>query len=114
MAEDARMTPTGLRKINDARVAIDWADGLSFEYPVDQLRAACPCASCIDEWSGKVIVRYEDVAGTGFTSITPVGSYAFQVSFSDGHNTGIYTFKRLRRLGEVFSEGGKVDPAENS
>ena len=102
MPEDARLTPTGLRKVDDDHVAIEWADGESFEYPVDKLRAACPCASCIDEWTGKVMVRYEDVAGTGFKSITPVGSYAFQVAFSDGHDTGIFTFQRLRRLGEAF------------
>jgi len=38
------------------------------------------------------------------TSLRPVGHYAYAISFSDGHNTGIYTLEHLRRLGPAYSE----------
>mgnify|MGYP000434755382 CR=1 FL=1 len=41
--------------------------------------------------------RFSDVA---FRKITPVGNYAYQIAFSDGHDTGIYTLEYLYRLGD--------------
>ncbi|MCA9320111.1 MAG: DUF971 domain-containing protein [Planctomycetes bacterium] len=104
MSFEDRLIPVGLSKIDDGRIAITWKDGATLEYAVDRLRAKCPCANCVDEWTGVVKINYDDVRGTGFKSITPVGSYAFTIRFSDGHDTGIYTFQRLRQLGEVWAE----------
>jgi len=39
----------------------------------------------------------------------PVGNYAYSIEFSDGHDTGIYTFELLRELGQVVD--GTVSPS---
>ncbi len=107
MSEE-RTRPTGLEKVDDATIAITWADGARLTYPVDRLRAKCPCATCVDEMTGAVLVNYDDVRGTGFKKITPVGNYAFQILFSDGHDTGFFTYRRLRGLGEAWAENAEI------
>ena len=63
------------------------------------LRKKCPCAFCVDEWVEKPILKEEDVKDdVRPVSIDSVGRYAMSIKFSDGHSTGIYTFKYLRGL----------------
>ena len=99
MSEDA-ITPTDIRQAGPARLAIRWADGHESVFDVRELRLACACASCIDERSGDARLDPasvpEDVRPL---SIEPVGRYAIQINWSDGHSTGIYPFRRLRELG---------------
>ena len=106
MAYGDEFTPTKLGKGDPGHITIDWADGESFRYKMDWLRSKCPCAGCIDEWTHEVLVRYEDVIGVGVKKLEQVGNYAFSIHFSDGHATGIFTFKFLRKLG---AEGGGVE-----
>ncbi len=100
MTYDAQHTPVGLEKLVDNEIQIEWADGAKSRLPVDFLRSKCPCAGCVDEWTGKVMVKYEDVAGTTILGMKQVGDYAFSIKFSDGHDTGFFTYKRLRSLGD--------------
>ncbi len=86
----------------DARtLAILWSDGVESLFDVRALRLACGCANCVDEWSGEALLVSdgvpEDVAPIGIES---VGRYAIQINWSDGHNTGIYPFERLRKLAD--------------
>lgn len=56
-------------------------------------------AGCIDEWTRKPILKQEAVAETVRpVKIEPVGAYALQIAFNDGHSTGIYTFQMLRDM----------------
>ena len=87
---------------------ITWGDGQRFVYPMNWLRSKCPCASCVEEWTGVVKVRFEDVEHVRVKHIGEVGSYAFSIAFSDGHETGFFTYKRLREWGE---ERAAQDPA---
>ncbi len=78
---------------------IDWKDGGSRQYAYRLLRICCPCASCIDEWSGQKILDETTIP----TNIIPrksnfVGNYAIQIEWSDGHNTGIYSWKLLYKI----------------
>lgn len=76
-----------------------WRDGHESEYTPRYLRIACPCAGCVDEMTGKRILRSEDVPEDVYPlSIEHVGRYALQFDWSDGHRTGIYPFEYLRRL----------------
>ena len=63
------------------------------------LRLACGCAICVDEWTGEEHLDPacvpEDVRPL---KIESVGRYALQIQWSDGHDTGIYPFRRLRAL----------------
>ena len=68
-------------------------------YDVRALRLACACAVCVDEWTGDQRLDPaavpEDVKPLRIES---VGRYAIQIAWSDGHESGIYPFVRLREL----------------
>ena len=99
--EDTRATtPTSIRQDGPRGLAITWADGHQSVYDVRALRLACACAQCVDEWSGEE--RLDDAtipADVKPVRLRPVGRYAVQIDWSDGHTTGIYPFARLRQLG---------------
>lgn len=99
MANEASTTPSEIRQAGPKALAILWKDGHESLYPVRELRLACACAECVDEWTGATRVDAaiipEDVAPT---SIQSVGRYAIQIHWSDGHSTGIYSFEQLRKL----------------
>ncbi|MBW2280219.1 MAG: DUF971 domain-containing protein [Deltaproteobacteria bacterium] len=92
-------TPKQIEQAGPDALRILWADGHECLYPVRLLRLACRCATCIDEWSGKPLL---DEAGVPDDvrpeRIAPVGRYALRFDWSDGHDTGIYTFEVLRAL----------------
>ena len=61
--------------------------------------ASAPCATCVDEVTGKRIVGEAALPILVYpTKIEPVGRYAIQIFWSDGHSTGIYTWERLYDL----------------
>jgi len=101
MPNDARTTPAEIRQAGESALAIRWGDGHESLYPVRDLRLACRCAHCVDEWTGENRLDPgnvpDDVAPT---QIESVGRYAIQIRWSDGHDSGIYSFDRLRELGE--------------
>ena len=103
MSYTDEFTPTGLEKVDDDLIGFSWADGATTRIAVDYLRSKCPCADCVDEWTHVVKVKYDDVKGTGFKNIRQMGTYAFHILFADGHDTGIFTYKKLRQLSEAWS-----------
>ena len=97
--ESAATTPSAIGQKDSRTLAITWADGHASTYDVRALRLACGCAQCIDEWTSEATLDPasvpDDVAPV---RIQPVGRYAIQIDWSDGHTTGIYPFRRLREL----------------
>ena len=82
------------------QIAIRWQDGLQTEHSAFEMRAQCPCASCVHEFSGEQLLAIEDVdPDVVATRYHKVGRYALQFHWSDGHSTGIYTYERLRASG---------------
>lgn len=100
MSYEVKETPTNLEKVDDDHIAITWGDGERIVYPMDLLRARCPCAGCVDEWTGQLLVQPEQVKGVRVRKMEQVGTYAFTIHFTDGHGTGIFTYKKLRMWGE--------------
>jgi ATP-binding protein involved in chromosome partitioning len=100
MASDHRdFTPTDIRQADARHLAITWSDGRESRYEVRALRLACGCANCVDEWSGAERLDPATVADDiRPQAITPVGRYGLRIDWSDGHTTGIYSFRRLREL----------------
>ena len=49
--------PKNIKQINETTLGISWNDGHESVYPVKFLRENCPCANCIDEWSGKKLIE---------------------------------------------------------
>lgn len=94
--------PVQIIEESDSELSITWSDDAETHYNAAELRRACPCAGCIDEWTGKKTLRDESVSDDLlFAHISIVGRYALNFHFSDGHETGIYTFAMLRKLGET-------------
>jgi ATP-binding protein involved in chromosome partitioning len=97
---DPATTPVEVGPTEDAsRLRIRWQDGHSSEFAPRDLRLACPCAGCVDEMTGRPILRPESVPEDVHPlAIRYVGRYALQFDWSDGHSTGISPFTLLREL----------------
>lgn len=94
------VTPTHIGPTPDAkRLTIAWQDGHESAYTPRYLRLLCPCAGCIDEMTGRPILDPRSVPPDVYPlAINYVGRYALRFSWSDGHDTGLYTFEQLRRV----------------
>ena len=82
-----------------------WHDGLDRQLPLVKLRAKCMCARCVDEITGERIVDIEGLdPNISIRDLQLVGNYALKIRWSDGHDTGLYTWEHLRRLCEKEKE----------
>ncbi len=91
--------PRQIIEESDSELSIKWSDEVETEYNASQLRKACPCASCVNEWTGERILKTDAITDNlSFAYVTVVGRYALNFHFSDGHDTGIFSFKYLREL----------------
>lgn len=89
--------PVRIGRRDPTRVVIEWADGHSTVFSTAQLRRLCPCAQCIHELTGQPLLDPSTVAeDLVHRDVRLVGNYAIAIQFSDGHDTGIYTFPKLR------------------
>jgi len=76
-----------------------WADGLAQHIVPRDLRLACRCAQCRDEMTGAPRLDPDQVPlDIGLSRIWSIGNYALGLTFSDGHDTGIYSFGALRAM----------------
>jgi DUF971 family protein len=93
-------TPSEIVPTEDAaRLRIRWADGHVSEFLPRYLRLQCRCAGCIDEYTGRAILKPEHVPANVYPlKIDYVGRYALRFDWSDLHRTGIYSFELLRRI----------------
>lgn len=86
-------------------LALRWNDGGETYLPIEFLRRACPCAACGGEPDVMGNLLRPDVSYTArsfeLAGWQPVGGYALQPRWADGHSTGIYSFAYLRRLSPV-------------
>ena len=90
-------TPVEMGSVVNKPFRITWSDGHHSTYSWKALRLACPCAHCRGEWPDHRSVDpakiREDVHPM---RIDRVGAYALQLTWWDGHNTGLYPFPMLR------------------
>jgi ATP-binding protein involved in chromosome partitioning len=92
-------TPTRLMQASPFELAVSWADGHESLYPVRSLRLACKCAGCVHELTGEPLLDPASVPlDVRPEEIKPVGRYGLRIAWSDGHDTGIMTFRHLRAL----------------
>jgi DUF971 family protein len=93
--------PRQIKQDGDTGLTITWADDTVCEYGAAELRRACPCAQCVNEWTGQRMLKPETISDElKISDINIVGRYALNFRWSDGHDTGIYSFSYLRELGE--------------
>ncbi len=88
----------------DGAIVVRWADGETDHLDFELLRNHCPCATCVDEWSGKRrSLTLLLPSNFGPSRLVPVGNYGVQIHWNDGHETGIYSHQLLRRLARQSS-----------
>lgn len=98
------MTPVEIKLRQRSRLlVVSFDDGRTFEYTHEYLRVHSPSAEVKGHGPGQETLQTgkEDVE---IREIEPVGHYAVRLVFSDGHNTGLYTWTYLRELGENMAE----------
>lgn len=94
------MIPTALTVHQKSRVLdIEFDDGASFSISFELLRVYSPSAEVRGHGVGQEILQLGK-REVGITDVQPVGNYAIKPSFSDGHNSGLYTWEYLYKLGK--------------
>lgn len=96
--------PTDIRLHQASRkLEIVFDDGAHFHLPCEFLRVYSPSAEVRGHGAGQEVLQVgkEDV---NIVSIEPVGQYAVRLNFSDGHNTGLYSWDYLYDLGARQAE----------
>jgi DUF971 family protein len=86
------------------RVVVTWEDGHESVFPIDYLRSWCPCAMCQGHAPQ---AKYLDLHGQHLVHVEGVGNYAVSLTWQDGHNTGIYSFRLLRAVCPCATCGGE-------
>ena len=90
--------PSEIKSLGDT-IAILWSDKHQGRYAARDLRLACRCAACVDEWTHQSLIKPDLVPrGIKAKGIDIMGNYALHFDWSDGHNTGIYTYDFLREV----------------
>ncbi len=93
--------PRQIIEESDSEISITWSDETENRFNAADLRKSCPCAGCVNEWTGEKTLKTEMVSDDlTFSSIAIVGRYALNFHFSDGHDTGIFSFQYLKNLVE--------------
>lgn len=98
-----RIQPVNIAAIGP-EVAIAWSDGRESYLAMQKLREACPCAACCGEPDalGRVVKPHvhHTPASYELRGWQFVGGYSLQLTWGDGHATGLYSYPYLRRLAE--------------
>ena len=110
------MTPKQIKIENKTKLLIKWEDDSESRLNLKYLRDECPCANCKGETILFKTYRPEKRAKETpemyrIKNIEIVGGYAIQITWKDGHNTGIYTWDYLKTLesGESDNQSQKYD-----
>lgn len=96
--------PIHLDLKKDEGLSVQWADGTSSFYPIKHLRRMSPSAearSLREQLQKNPLTVLPSSSGSGPLTATGaelVGNYAIRIRFSDGHDTGIYSWRYLREI----------------
>lgn len=96
------MKPEKIERISETVLGIKWDNGEQTICFAKTLRQHCPCALCQEarKISDPLKVLKSDQQHIELVKWESVGNYALRLDWSDGHDTGIYTFEYLRQLCE--------------
>lgn len=103
------LKPTLVKRVSPKQTDITWNDGHFSSYPSWYLREKCMCADCVEEFTGVRKIDHGDIPSSlERVKVEPVGNYALNFKWSDGHEAGIYDFDYLRKIcpcPECLTEG---------
>jgi DUF971 family protein len=99
------MYPVKIKVVENRSLQIIWDDNREDNLELKTLRKFCPCATCISERDSqnKMYIPIFTENQCTIKSIKQVGKYAIQITWNDGHSTGIYEYPFLRNLTEKIS-----------
>jgi DUF971 family protein len=90
--------PEAIDVAEDGAIRLRWPGGPEVSVPAARMRDACPCAACVEEGTGRKLLDPATIpADIRPLEILPVGAYAVQFRWSDGHSTGLYSWETLRQ-----------------
>jgi DUF971 family protein len=94
------MKPVKIKVVDKNILYILWDDKSESNIPLKLLREKCPCANCLKDRENKssTYIPLLSSAELTLTDIKPVGKYAIQFYWKDGHHDGIYMFELLKGL----------------
>lgn len=88
--------PSRIEPLGPTELLVSWNNGERYALPYAELRFHCPCASCVDEHTGRRTIQRASIQpDIRPVEAQPIGRYALQFRWSDGHSTGMYHFDRL-------------------
>ena len=94
--------PTEIRARSAAReLYVQFEDGVEFTLPFEYLRAYSPSAEVTGHGGPRLLLGGKE--NVGIKAIEPIGRYAIRIVFDDGHDSGLYSWRILRDLGEQFA-----------
>lgn len=107
--QEISTNPTDINLKKTEALFITWDDGHTSVYPIDYLRTMCPCASCKTFRENQARNRSKKktslsvlpgnyIGELDATGASLIGNYAIKIEFSDGHDTGIFSFEYLRQI----------------
>ncbi len=102
--------PSSMRLADAGALEITWDDGQASRLMPGILRKACPCATCREKHSAAEkkpnllpVLKMEETKPLAIAGMRPVGNYAYNVQFSDGHRSGLFTIELLDKLSTPIS-----------
>jgi DUF971 family protein len=97
-------TPAKIRLRQASRLlTLEYEDGTSFDLPFEYLRVYSSSAEVKGHGPGQSVLQ-TGKENVEITSVDPIGHYAVRLVFSDGHDTGLYTWEYLYELGSEQTE----------
>jgi DUF971 family protein len=95
--------PINIRALQaDQVLEVTWPEGHVDRFPYRRLRAECPCAACRNEWTGERMLDPKSIRpDLKIVGMENIGTYALQLSWNDGHSSGLFSWETLRALGET-------------
>ncbi|MDN3920868.1 DUF971 domain-containing protein [Roseateles violae] len=91
--------PTDITVHQSSRVLeVAFSDGARFRIPFELMRVYSPSAEVMGHGPGQEVLQ-TGKREVQITALTPVGHYAVQPQFSDGHDSGLFSWDYLYRLG---------------
>ena len=95
------LQPVKISKTPNNEVRFDWNDDSFSVINLKELRAACPCALCVDEHTGERILDVKSIPeDILIVNLRSMGRYAVGITWTDGHQSGIYPYRQLKNLTE--------------
>jgi DUF971 family protein len=97
------MMPKKVKQVSPTELAVEWDDGHAGRHLMQTLRKQCPCASCktdVTPDQGRTLFPILTPGQNELRAVQAVGNYALQLTWGDGHQTGIYSYEYLRELCE--------------